>query len=125
MVLLVFLQPICEHIFQKLPFYFYYTGKNNPCVRCVMMELTCSSLTEASEDVVCSSNPVQTFSAGPTCKLLTKNAIFQSPEDDGSVFVCAGDEASNSALVCLASFRVVQGFIAILRRGALSITASV
>ncbi|NWU12182.1 RFWD3 ligase, partial [Cephalopterus ornatus] len=77
----------------------YRPGKNNPCVRCVMMELTCSSLTEASEDVVCSCNPVQTFSAGPTCKLLTKNAIFQSPEDDGSVFVCAGDEASNSALL--------------------------
>ncbi|NXA07713.1 RFWD3 ligase, partial [Sapayoa aenigma] len=77
----------------------YRPGKNNPCVRCVMMELTCSQLTETSEDVVCSSNPIQTFSAGPTCKLLTKNAIFQSPEDDGSVFVCAGDEASNSALL--------------------------
>ncbi|XP_059713190.1 E3 ubiquitin-protein ligase RFWD3 [Haemorhous mexicanus] len=77
----------------------YRPGKNNPCMRCVMMELTCSPLTEGSEDVVCSSNPVQTFSAGPTCKLLTKNAIFQSPEDDGSVFVCAGDEASNSALL--------------------------
>ncbi|NXN87195.1 RFWD3 ligase, partial [Bombycilla garrulus] len=77
----------------------YRPGKNNPCVRCVMMELTCSPLTEGSEDVVCSSNPVQTFTAGPTCKLLTKNAIFQSPEDDGSVFVCAGDEASNSALL--------------------------
>uniref|UniRef100_A0A8C3JAL3 RING-type E3 ubiquitin transferase n=1 Tax=Calidris pygmaea TaxID=425635 RepID=A0A8C3JAL3_9CHAR len=74
----------------------YRPSKNNPCVRCVMMELTSSPLTGASEDVVCSSNPVQTFSAGPTCKLLTKNAIFQSPEEDGSVFVCAGDEASNS-----------------------------
>ncbi|NXK09843.1 RFWD3 ligase, partial [Herpetotheres cachinnans] len=77
----------------------YRPSKNNPCVRCVMMELTCSPLTEASEDAVCSSNPVQTFSAGPTCKLLTKNAIFQSPEEDGSIFVCAGDEASNSALL--------------------------
>ncbi|NXT25577.1 RFWD3 ligase, partial [Syrrhaptes paradoxus] len=77
----------------------YRPSKNNPCVRCVMMELTCSPLTEASEDVVCSSHPVQTFSAGPTCKLLTKNAIFQSPEEDGSVFVCAGDEATNSALL--------------------------
>ncbi|NXY46095.1 RFWD3 ligase, partial [Ceuthmochares aereus] len=77
----------------------YRPSKNNPCVRCVMMELTSSPLTEASEDVVCSSNPVQTFSAGPTCKLLTKNAIFQSPEEDGSIFVCAGDEASNSALL--------------------------
>lgn len=89
------------------------------------MELTCSPLTEGSEDVVCSSNPVQTFSAGPACKLLTKNAIFQSPEDDGSVFVCAGDEASNSALVCLAPFNVVEGFIAVLRRETLSVTASV
>ncbi|NXD15463.1 RFWD3 ligase, partial [Nothocercus nigrocapillus] len=77
----------------------YRPSKNNPCLRCVMMELTCSPLTEASEDVVCSSNPVQTFSAGPTCKLLTKNAIFQSPEEDGSIFVCAGDEASNSAML--------------------------
>ncbi|KGL74720.1 E3 ubiquitin-protein ligase RFWD3, partial [Tinamus guttatus] len=77
----------------------YRPSKNNPCVRCVMMELSCSPLTEASEDVVCSSNPVQTFSAGPTCKLLTKNAIFQSPEEDGSIFVCAGDEASNSAML--------------------------
>ncbi|NWU64189.1 RFWD3 ligase, partial [Pterocles burchelli] len=77
----------------------YRPSKNNPCVRCVMMELTCSPLTEASEDVVCSSHPVQTFSAGPTCKLLTKNAIFQSPEEDGSIFVCAGDEATNSALL--------------------------
>ncbi|RLW01320.1 hypothetical protein DV515_00008190 [Chloebia gouldiae] len=77
----------------------YRPGKNNPCMHCVMMELSCSPLTEGSEDVVCSSNPVQTFSAGPTCKLLTKSAIFQSPEDDGSVFVCAGDEASNSALL--------------------------
>ncbi|NXE83687.1 RFWD3 ligase, partial [Cochlearius cochlearius] len=77
----------------------YRPSKNHPCVRCVMMELTCSPLTEASDDVVCSSNPVQTFSAGSTCKLLTKNAIFQSPEEDGGVFVCAGDEASKSALL--------------------------
>ncbi|NXO36664.1 RFWD3 ligase, partial [Locustella ochotensis] len=77
----------------------YRPSKSNPCVRCVMMELTCSPLTEGSEDVVCSSNPIQTFSTGSACKLLTKNAIFQSPEDDGSVFVCAGDEASNSALL--------------------------
>ncbi|NXP83093.1 RFWD3 ligase, partial [Ramphastos sulfuratus] len=77
----------------------YRPSKSNPCMRCVMMELTSRPLTEGPEDVVCSSNPVQTFSAGPTCKLLTKNAIFQSPEDDGSVFVCAGDQASNSALL--------------------------
>ncbi|XP_030326493.1 E3 ubiquitin-protein ligase RFWD3 isoform X4 [Strigops habroptila] len=77
----------------------YRPSKNNPCVRCVMMELTCSPLAEASDDLVWCSNLVQTFSAGPTCKLLTKNAIFQSPEENGSVFVCAGDEASTSALL--------------------------
>ncbi|XP_057271180.1 E3 ubiquitin-protein ligase RFWD3 isoform X2 [Pezoporus wallicus] len=77
----------------------YRPSKNNPCVRCVMMELTCSPLGEASKDLVCSSNLVQAFSAGPICKLLTKNAIFQSPEEDGSIFVCAGDEASTSALL--------------------------
>lgn len=72
-----------------------------------MMELTCSPLAEASKDLVCSSNLVQTFSAGPICKLLTKNAIFQSPEEDGSIFVCAGDEASTSALVSFVLFSVV------------------
>ncbi|XP_054245774.1 E3 ubiquitin-protein ligase RFWD3 [Indicator indicator] len=77
----------------------YRPSKSNPCMRCVMVELTCRPLTEGSEEAVCSSNPVQMFSAGPTCKLLTKNAIFQSPEDDGSVFVCAGDQASNSAML--------------------------
>ncbi|KAM4638608.1 E3 ubiquitin-protein ligase RFWD3 isoform 2-T3 [Amazona ochrocephala] len=103
----------------------YRPSKNNPCVRCVMMELTCSPLTEASEDLVCSSNLVQTFSAGPICKLLTKNAVFQSPEEDGSIFVCAGDEASTSALVSLVPFCVVVGFIGVLRREALSVTVSV
>lgn len=63
------------------------------------MELTSTQLTEAADDVVCSCRPVQTLTAGPACKLLTKNAIFQSPEDDGSILVCAGDEASNSAMV--------------------------
>ncbi|XP_075796791.1 E3 ubiquitin-protein ligase RFWD3 isoform X1 [Pelodiscus sinensis] len=77
----------------------YRPNKSNNCLHCVVMELSCSQLTDASVDVVCSCHPVQTFSAGPTCKLLTKNAIFQSPEEDGSVLVCAGDEASNSAMV--------------------------
>ncbi|KAM6324886.1 E3 ubiquitin-protein ligase RFWD3 isoform 1-T1 [Podargus strigoides] len=103
----------------------YRPSKNNPCVRCVMMQLTCSPLTEDSEDVVCSSRPVQTFSTGPTCKLLTKNAIFPSPEEDGSVFVCAGDEASSSALVSLVPFSVVEGFIAVLKdRSLIGVTAS-
>ncbi|XP_074864715.1 E3 ubiquitin-protein ligase RFWD3 isoform X2 [Carettochelys insculpta] len=77
----------------------YRPNKSNNCLHCVVMELSCSQLTDASVDVVCSCHPVQTFSAGPTCKLLTKNAIFQSPEEDGSILVCAGDEASNSAMV--------------------------
>ncbi|XP_073163183.1 E3 ubiquitin-protein ligase RFWD3 isoform X1 [Lepidochelys kempii] len=77
----------------------YRPNKSNNCLHCVVMELSCSQLTDASVDMVCSCHPVQTFSAGPTCKLLTKNAIFQSPEEDGSILVCAGDEASNSAMV--------------------------
>lgn len=52
---------------------------------------------------ICSCHPVQTFLGGPTCKLLTKNAIFQNPENDGSILVCTGDEASNSAMVWDAS----------------------
>lgn len=65
------------------------------------MELTSTQLTDGANEVICSCRPVQTLTAGPTCKLLTKNAIFQSPEDDGSILVCAGDEASNSAMVLL------------------------
>ena len=56
------------------------------------------ALNDAGERV-CSCHPVQTFLGGPTCKLLTKSAIFQNPENDGSILVCTGDEASNSALV--------------------------
>ncbi|XP_007435572.1 E3 ubiquitin-protein ligase RFWD3 isoform X2 [Python bivittatus] len=74
-------------------------NRNNNCLQCVVMELTSTQLTDRADDVVCSCNPIQTLTAGPTCKLLTKNAIFQSPEDDGSIFVCAGDEASNSAML--------------------------
>ncbi|KAM6429997.1 E3 ubiquitin-protein ligase RFWD3 [Liasis olivaceus] len=74
-------------------------NRNNNCLQCVVMELTSTQLTDRADDVVCSCNPIQTLTAGPTCKLLTKNAIFQSPEDDGSILVCAGDEASNSAMV--------------------------
>ncbi|XP_074929919.1 E3 ubiquitin-protein ligase RFWD3 isoform X2 [Chelonoidis abingdonii] len=77
----------------------YRPNKSNNCLHCVVMELSCSQLMDASVDMVCSCHPVQTFSAGPTCKLLTKNAIFRSPEEDGSILVCAGDEASNSAMV--------------------------
>lgn len=48
---------------------------------------------------ICSCHPVQTFFGGPSCKLLTKSAIFQNPENNGSILVCTGDEASKSALV--------------------------
>uniref|UniRef100_A0A8D2J2W5 RING-type E3 ubiquitin transferase n=2 Tax=Varanus komodoensis TaxID=61221 RepID=A0A8D2J2W5_VARKO len=74
-------------------------NRNHGCLRCVVMQLTCTQLTDGAEEVLCSCRPVQTLTAGPTCKLLTKNAIFQSPEDDGSILVCAGDEASNSAML--------------------------
>ncbi|XP_015285194.1 PREDICTED: E3 ubiquitin-protein ligase RFWD3 [Gekko japonicus] len=74
-------------------------NRNRNCLQCVVMELTCTQLTEAADGIVCSCRPVQTLTAGPTCKLLTKNAIFQSPKDDGSILVCAGDEASNSAML--------------------------
>ncbi|XP_067327072.1 E3 ubiquitin-protein ligase RFWD3 [Anolis sagrei] len=74
-------------------------NRTHNSLRCVVMELTSTQLTDGAEDAVCSCRPVQTLTAGPTCKLLTKNAIFQSPEDDGSILVCAGDEASNSAML--------------------------
>ncbi|KAM4721921.1 E3 ubiquitin-protein ligase RFWD3 isoform 2-T2 [Rhinophrynus dorsalis] len=77
----------------------YRPGKAHNFLRCVMMELTSNRLTDTDDEYTCSCYPVQTFNAGPTCKLLTKNAIFQSPERDGSILVCAGDEASNSAML--------------------------
>uniref|UniRef100_A0A8C5R626 RING-type E3 ubiquitin transferase n=1 Tax=Leptobrachium leishanense TaxID=445787 RepID=A0A8C5R626_9ANUR len=76
----------------------YRPGKSHNSLRCVMMELISSRLMASDDEYNCSCYPVQTFNAGPTCKLLTKNAIFQSPERDGSILVCAGDEASNSAM---------------------------
>ncbi|OCT84656.1 E3 ubiquitin-protein ligase RFWD3 [Xenopus laevis] len=77
----------------------YRPGKNYNFVRGVMMELTSNRLNDSEDEYSCSCYPVQTFNAGSTCKLLTKNAIFQSPERDGTVLVCAGDEASNSAML--------------------------
>ncbi|XP_043563174.1 E3 ubiquitin-protein ligase RFWD3 [Chiloscyllium plagiosum] len=77
----------------------YRPGKTHNSLRCVMMELSSSPSPDSLENLICTCYPVQTFNAGPTCKLLTKNAIFASPEKDGSVLVCAGDEASNSAMV--------------------------
>ncbi|XP_040838306.1 E3 ubiquitin-protein ligase RFWD3 [Ochotona curzoniae] len=71
--------------------------KNHNTMRSVLMEM--SHRINDAGDRVCLCNPVQTFHGGPTCKLLTKNAIFQSPKHDGSLLVCTGDEASNSALL--------------------------
>ncbi|CAH2323893.1 E3 ubiquitin- ligase RFWD3 [Pelobates cultripes] len=77
----------------------YRPGKTHNFLRCVMMELISNRLTDSEDEYSCSCYPVQTFNSGPTCKLLTKNAIFQSPDRDGTVLVCAGDESSNSAML--------------------------
>ncbi|MEQ2203782.1 hypothetical protein XENOCAPTIV_003599 [Xenoophorus captivus] len=53
---------------------------------------------DPSQQPSCSCSPVQTFSAGSSCKLLTKNTVFRNPDGRG-MLVCAGDEASNSTMV--------------------------
>ncbi|XP_021558676.1 E3 ubiquitin-protein ligase RFWD3 [Neomonachus schauinslandi] len=75
----------------------YRPDKNHNTLRSVLMEM--SYKLDGAGEPVCSCHPVQTFLGGPTCKLLTKSAIFQNPENDGSILVCTGDEASNSALL--------------------------
>nr|XP_012627934.1 E3 ubiquitin-protein ligase RFWD3 [Microcebus murinus] len=75
----------------------YRPDKNHKTIRSVLMEMS-YTLNDTGEPV-CSCHPVQTFLGGPTCKLLTKSAIFQNPQNDGSILVCTGDEASNSALL--------------------------
>ncbi|KAK1162090.1 E3 ubiquitin-protein ligase RFWD3-like [Acipenser oxyrinchus oxyrinchus] len=77
----------------------YRPGKSNPSLRCVLMELSRGRQINSSEDPPCTCHPVQSFNAGSSCKLLTKNAVFESPARDGSMLVCAGDEASNSAML--------------------------
>uniref|UniRef100_A0A8B9LWF6 RING-type E3 ubiquitin transferase n=1 Tax=Astyanax mexicanus TaxID=7994 RepID=A0A8B9LWF6_ASTMX len=81
----------------------YRPGRANPSLRCVLMDLNRSPHTDSSQAPVCSCSPVQTFTAGSSCKLLTKNAVFKSPAGEGSTLVCAGDEASNSTMVWDAS----------------------
>lgn len=76
----------------------YRPGRANPTLRCVLMALNRTPQGDSSEAPVCSCTPVQTFSAGTSCKLLTKNSVFRSPEGTGTL-VCAGDEASNSTMV--------------------------
>ncbi|XP_036044341.1 E3 ubiquitin-protein ligase RFWD3 isoform X2 [Onychomys torridus] len=75
----------------------YRPDKSHNTIRNVLLEMS-YKLDDAGEPV-CSCLPVQTFLGGPTCKLLTKNAIFQSPENDGNLLVCTGDEASKSVLL--------------------------
>ncbi|XP_005345715.2 E3 ubiquitin-protein ligase RFWD3 isoform X2 [Microtus ochrogaster] len=75
----------------------YRPDKTHNTMRTVLLEM--SYKLDDTGDPVCSCLPVQTFLGGPTCKLLTKNAIFQSPENDGNVLVCTGDEASKSVLL--------------------------
>lgn len=88
------IEPIMRHCLVT-----YRPGKTHSSLRCIMMELSSSASPESLENLICTCYPVQTFNAGPTCKLLTKNAIFTSPERDGTVLVCAGDEATNSAML--------------------------
>ncbi|XP_053347190.1 E3 ubiquitin-protein ligase RFWD3 [Clarias gariepinus] len=80
----------------------YRPGRTNPSLRCVLMELNRSPQQDAAQAPVCSCSPVQTFTAGSSSKLLTKNAVFRSPVSD-STLVCAGDEGSNSTMVWDAS----------------------
>ncbi|XP_055407827.1 E3 ubiquitin-protein ligase RFWD3 isoform X1 [Bubalus kerabau] len=75
----------------------YRPDKNHNNLRSVLMEMS-YKLDNAGEPI-CSCHPVQTFFGGPSCKLLTKSAIFQNPENNGSILVCTGDEASKSALL--------------------------
>lgn len=76
----------------------YRPGRSNPTLRCVLMALSRQPLLDPLQTPACSCSPVQTFSAGSSGKLLTKNAVFPSPAG-GAVLVCAGDEASNSTMV--------------------------
>ncbi|KAJ0029275.1 hypothetical protein NQD34_004272 [Periophthalmus magnuspinnatus] len=76
----------------------YRPGRTNPSLRCVLMALNRTPQQDSSDAPACSCTPVQTFYAGTSCKLLTKNSVFRSPEASGTL-VCAGDEASNSTMV--------------------------
>ncbi|KAI3371462.1 hypothetical protein L3Q82_023566 [Scortum barcoo] len=75
-----------------------HPGRSNPSLRCVLMALNRPPQQDSSQLPTCSCSPVQTFSAGSSCKLLTKNAVFRRP-DGGGTLICAGDEASNSTMV--------------------------
>ncbi|KAJ8407924.1 hypothetical protein AAFF_G00269680 [Aldrovandia affinis] len=81
----------------------YRPGRSNPSLRCVLMALSRAPQQDTADQPACSCYPVQTFSAGSSCKLLTKNAVFRSPAREDCMLVCAGDEASNSTMVWDAS----------------------
>lgn len=72
--------------------FLYIVGRANPSLRCVLMEMN-------RVGQACSCVPVQTFTAGASSKMLTKNSIFKNPGNDNSMLVCAGDEASQSTMV--------------------------
>ncbi|XP_024866460.1 E3 ubiquitin-protein ligase RFWD3 isoform X2 [Kryptolebias marmoratus] len=76
----------------------YRPGRSNPSLRCILMALSRAPQQDSGQLPTCSFSPVQTFTAGSSCKLLTKNAVFKSPDGSGTL-VCAGDEASNSTMV--------------------------
>ncbi|XP_040201121.1 E3 ubiquitin-protein ligase RFWD3-like [Rana temporaria] len=68
-------------------------------MRCVMMKLTKDSLAHSADKYKCSCCPVQTFKGGTTCRLVTKNAIFQNPDLGCDILVCTGDESTKSAML--------------------------
>lgn len=68
-------------------------------VLCVMTKLTKNSLPDSADKYKCSCCQVQTFRGGTTCRLLTKNAIFQNPDLGCDILVCIGDESTNSAML--------------------------
>ncbi|XP_077939191.1 E3 ubiquitin-protein ligase rfwd3.S isoform X1 [Gasterosteus aculeatus] len=76
----------------------YRPGRSHPRLRCVLMALTRTPQQDSAQLPSCSYSPVQTFGAGSSCKVLTKNAVFKSPQGGGTL-VAAGDEASNSTMV--------------------------
>lgn len=77
----------------------YRPNKTHDYMRCVIMKLTKNNLENSEDKYKCSCCPVQTFNGGTTCRLLCKNAIFQNPNPDCGMLVCAGDESTNSAML--------------------------
>ncbi|KAL2078149.1 hypothetical protein ACEWY4_025834 [Coilia grayii] len=70
----------------------YGPGRSNPALRCVLLEMT------RTRHASCSCCVVQTFTAGDSSNMLTKNTVFKHPAIDATL-VCAGDKASRSTMV--------------------------